>query len=225
MSLSSVLNCCRYFSLEACGTAQSLKLILGELLVSDVVEEEFELLDPRSSKELAFDMPVDGEKAMGEEKPERGSPALLGTRGEARRLTLPLWSPETSGRVSGVGIRGCREGMGGLAGMGVRMGMADRDDMDDTPTDRLGIEPIPNRADEGIFEPQLDAGGCFMTTGKEGGKFLPCSVSLMSFIAIENSSLSIFPSLSRSAKFQISASTEAGRPDWRKNFLACSPDT
>lgn len=31
------------------------------------------LLDPRSRRELAFDMPVDGENAMGEEKPERGS--------------------------------------------------------------------------------------------------------------------------------------------------------
>lgn len=43
MSLSSVLNCCRYLSLEACGTAQSLEPVFGELLASDVVEEEFEL--------------------------------------------------------------------------------------------------------------------------------------------------------------------------------------
>lgn len=33
------------------------------------------LLDPRSRRELAFDMPVDGENAIGEEKPERGSAA------------------------------------------------------------------------------------------------------------------------------------------------------
>lgn len=43
MSLSSVLNCWRYLSLEACGMAQSLAPILGELLAKDVVEEEFEL--------------------------------------------------------------------------------------------------------------------------------------------------------------------------------------
>lgn len=38
----------------------------------------------------------------------------------------------------GTGTRGCI----GLMGMGVRMGMAG---MDDRPTDRLGIEPIPVR--------------------------------------------------------------------------------
>lgn len=43
MSLSSVLNCCRYLSLEAWGMAQSLVAIFGELLVNDVVEDEFEL--------------------------------------------------------------------------------------------------------------------------------------------------------------------------------------
>lgn len=135
-----------------------------------------ELLDPRSSRELAFDMPADGEKAIGEEKPERGSPALLGTSGGVRRV--PLWSPEfpsgaISGRVTGVGNRGCIEGMGGLTGMGVRMGMADIADMDDRPIDRFGIEPIPNRAEEAMVEPQLEAGGCFMTTGKAEGKLRP----------------------------------------------------
>lgn len=43
MSLSSVLNCWRYLSLEACGMAQSFVPIFGELLANDVVEEEFEL--------------------------------------------------------------------------------------------------------------------------------------------------------------------------------------
>lgn len=43
ISLSSVLNCWRYLSLEACGMAQSFVPIFGELLASDVVEEEFEL--------------------------------------------------------------------------------------------------------------------------------------------------------------------------------------
>lgn len=33
------------------------------------------LLDPRSRRELAFDMPVDGENAIGEEKPDRGDSA------------------------------------------------------------------------------------------------------------------------------------------------------
>lgn len=33
------------------------------------------LLDPRSRRELAFDMPVGGENVIGEEKPERGSAA------------------------------------------------------------------------------------------------------------------------------------------------------
>lgn len=53
---------------------------------------------------------------------------------------MPLGSPEfpwqlMRGRVMGTGTRGCM-------GMGVRMGMAG---MEDRPTDRLGIEPIPVR--------------------------------------------------------------------------------
>lgn len=36
------------------------------------------LLDPRSRREFAFDMPVGGENAIGEEKPERGSAANRG---------------------------------------------------------------------------------------------------------------------------------------------------
>lgn len=78
----------------------------------------------------------------------QNQPALLGTNGGVRRV--PLWSPEfPSGaireRVAGTGIRGCTEGMGGLTVMGVRIGMADIADMDDTPIDRFGIEPIPKR--------------------------------------------------------------------------------
>lgn len=53
MSLSSVLNCWRYLSLEACGTAQSLAPVFGELLVNDVVEEEFELKKERRKGMLA----------------------------------------------------------------------------------------------------------------------------------------------------------------------------
>lgn len=39
-----------------------------------------------------------------------------------------------------------------------------------------------------------------MMTGREEGKLRPWSLSLMSFMAIENSSLSILPSLSVSAR-------------------------
>lgn len=65
-------------------------------------------------------------------------------------MILPLGSPKfpsevMRGRVIGAGIRGCTEGMVGLAGMGVRMGMADTVDIDERPTDRFGIEPIPIR--------------------------------------------------------------------------------
>ena len=63
---------------------------------------------------------------------------------------MPLGSPQfprevIRGRVIGVGIRGCMEGKGGLAGMGVRMGMMDMADMDDRPTDRFGMDPIPTQ--------------------------------------------------------------------------------
>lgn len=165
-------------SLELCGTAQSLAPVFGELLANDVVEEEFELLDPRSRRELAFDMPVDGENAIGEEKPDRGSTVLLGIKGGVRRLTLPLGSPEfprevMRGRVIGVGTRVGTECMEGLTGMGVRMGMADIADMDDRPTDRFGIEPIPKRADEGMVGAELATGGCFMVIGRTDGKFRP----------------------------------------------------
>lgn len=60
---------------------------------------------------------------------------------------------------------------------------------------------LPKRADEGMVEAELERGGCFIMIGREEGKFRPCSLSLMSFIAMENSSLSIFPSLSMSARF------------------------
>lgn len=56
---------------------------------------------------------------------------------------MPLGSPEfpwqpMRGRDMGTGTRGCK----GVMEMGVRMDMAG---MDDTPTDRLGSEPIPVR--------------------------------------------------------------------------------
>lgn len=163
-------------SLEACGTAQSLKPVFGELLANDVVDEEFELLDPRSSRELALDMPPGGEKVIGEEKPDRGSPAVLGTDGGVRRL--PLGSPGfpmegIRGRVIDVGIRGVVGMMRGLTGMGDRMGSVDMGGMDEKPTDRFGIEPIPNRAEDGILEPKLETGGCFIIIGRAVGRFLP----------------------------------------------------
>lgn len=61
--------------------------------------------------------------------------------------------------------------------------------------------------------------------GSADGSDVPCSLSFMSFMAMENSNLSIFPSLFMSASAHISANTEGGSPDWRKNFLACSPET
>lgn len=42
-------------------------------LVSDNLSH---LLDPKSRREFAFDRLLGGEKVMGEEKPERGSPGL-----------------------------------------------------------------------------------------------------------------------------------------------------
>lgn len=41
-----------------------------------------------------------------------------------------------------MGSRGCADNMCGLAGMGVSMDM----DMDDKPTDKLGMDPIPTRS-------------------------------------------------------------------------------
>lgn len=163
-------------SLEACGTVQSLSPVFGELLANDVVDEEFELLDPRSSRELALDMPSVGEKAIGEEKPDRGSPAELDKAGGVRRL--PLGSPWFAmegmrGRVMGADIRGWREGMGGLARMGVNMGIADMGGMGGKPIDRFGIEPIPKRAEEGMLAPEFDTGVCFMIIGRDEGRFLP----------------------------------------------------
>lgn len=104
----------------------------------------------------------------------------------------------------------------------------------------------------GLLRVGAGTGGCFMMIGSAEGSEVPWSFSLMSFIAMENSNLSIFPSLFISARalgvtvkqsyhcavtystvdfkgvwvcasHHISASTEAGSPDWRKNFLACSP--
>lgn len=63
-----------------------------------------------------------------------------------------------------------------------------------------------------------------MMIGSVVGSGVPVSLSFMSFIAMENSNLSIFPSRFKSARAHISANTEAVSPDLRKNFLACSPE-
>lgn len=53
----------------------------------------------------------------------------------------------------------------------------------------------------GTVAADVEPGDCFMMRGSEGGRLRPCSWSLMSFIAMENSSRSILPSLSKSARF------------------------
>ena len=80
----------------------------------------------------------------------QNQPVLLGISGGVRRLTLTLGGPALPMEVMrekglDVGPRGCTEGMGGLPEMCVRMGMVDIVDMEDRPTDRFGIEPIPIR--------------------------------------------------------------------------------
>ena len=57
--------------------------------------------------------------------------------------------------------------------------------------------PTPDTAIEGC---------CLMDIGNVNGSVTPCNLSLISFIAIENSSLSILPSAVRSAnslKFKV----------------------
>lgn len=80
----------------------------------------------------------------------QNQPALLGTSWGVRRLTEPLGSPKfptelIKGRVIGTGTRGCTDGKGGLAWMGVRMGMVEILGMGDRPTDRFGMDPIPTQ--------------------------------------------------------------------------------
>lgn len=63
---------------------------------------------------------------------------------------MPLGSPEfpkeeLRGRVICIGTSGTMEGKGGLAGMRVRVDMIGMVDMDDRPTDRFGIDPIPTQ--------------------------------------------------------------------------------
>lgn len=51
----------------------------------------------------------------------------------------------------------------------------------------------------GVLRMGTATGGCFMMMGSADGSGVPWSFSLMSFIAMENSSRSIFPSLFMSA--------------------------
>lgn len=64
MYLSKPLNCCLYFSLEACGTAQS----LGTVTMGDIAEgdEEEELIDAKSISDEALFIPEE-ENPSGEE--------------------------------------------------------------------------------------------------------------------------------------------------------------
>lgn len=65
-----------------------------------------------------------------------------------------------------------------------------------------------------------EPGNCFMTSGSEGGRLRPCSLSLMSFMAMENSSRSILPSMSKSARFLMRESWVTGSqklPEKKKN--------
>lgn len=57
-----------------------------------------------------------------------------------------------------------------------------------------GCGLLPKRADAKGEK----TGGCFMMGGRDGGRRCPWSVSLTSFMAMENSCWSIFPSLFRS---------------------------
>lgn len=179
---------------------------LGELLVSDVEEEEFELLEPRSSKDGV------AEKPSGEEEKELetgrveergmwvGCKMPIGPLGRAGELMVGI-----TGTDSPVPIMGVMPGMGLIVviGIGVRMGTLGI-------MGTFGIVPIP-RGVAGMVG--TGTGGCFMMMGRAVGRFCPCSFILISFMAIENSSRSILPSLFISARVQISASTDWGSPD------------
>ena len=75
---------------------------------------------------------------------------------------------------------------------------------------------LPKRADVGMVEAKLDTGDCFMMIGRDEGRFRPWSLSLMSFMAMENSSRSIFPSLSMSARFLEEEKEEEEEEEERK---------
>lgn len=55
-------------------------------------------------------------------------------------------------------------------------------------------------AEMGLLRVGAGTGGCFMMMGRADGSDVPWSFSFMSFIAMENSSRSIFPSLFISAR-------------------------
>lgn len=56
------------------------------------------------------------------------------------------------------------------------------------------------KVEVGLVRVGAGTGGCFMMIGSAEGSNVPWSFSFMSFIAIENSNLSIFPSLFISAR-------------------------
>lgn len=204
--MSRLLNCCLYLSRDACGTAQSEGPPLGELLANDKEGEEFELLEPRSSKDGVLFIGV-AEKPSGEEENELDSGRVeasemgvgcrmaIGPLGRAGVLMVGI-----TGIDRPVPIMGVMPGMVLIVviGIGVRMGTLGI-------MGTFGIVPIP-RGVAGMVG--AGTGGCFMMIGRAVGRFCPCSFILISFMAIENSSRSILPSLFISARVQISASTD-----------------
>lgn len=98
-----------------------------------------------------------------------------------RRLDVPFGNEE----VLTEGTRGAEITRGGMEVMEVRdMGANGVTADTDVGMDRFGMLPIPKRADIS----GENTGVCFMTGGRTEGKCCPCNFSLMSFMAIENSS-------------------------------------
>lgn len=178
---------------------------------NEVVEEEFELLEPMSSKDGAVLMGV-AEKPNGEDVKEldRGRVELreigvgcrmaIGPLGKAGVLMVGI-----TGTDNPVPIIGVKPGIWLIVVMGkwVRMGMLGI-------MGTFGIALMPRGVADMIG---AGTGGCFMMIGRAEGRLCPCSFILISFMAIENSSRSILPSLFISARAQISASTGWGSPD------------
>lgn len=187
---------------------------MGELLANDVEGEEFELLEPRSSKDGVVMGGAEKPSAEEENELDRGRVELremgigwkmaIGPFGRAGVLMVGI-----TGMDSPVPIIGVMPGMGLIVvrveviGIGVRIGTLGI-------MGTFGIAPMP-RGVAGMAG--AGTGGCFMMMGRAVGRFCPCSFILISFMAIENSSRSILPSLFISARAQISASTGLGSPD------------
>lgn len=188
-----------------------------------------ELLEPRSSRDCVFVTPAPPNPSGGEEKELDSGRVVVMARVGCKIAAGPfgrvgMLRDGTRDMGSPVGISGPMvpmvliDVMEVVIGIGAKMGMVGM-------MDRFGMDPIPKRAEEDAMGDGAGTGGCFMMRGRELGRLWPCSFIFISFMAMENSSWSIFPSLFMSARAHISASTVEGRPDCRKNFRAWSPDT